>query len=139
DLSVNSENDLIEITCVFEDFKDNLILDSSVETTLENESLLNQYGLLEIKKTFKIGATISKATYIVCLHENDERIQNILSLKNSPLKILAEELNVDLTGVNKTKNPPIRKAIKDSLNSEKSLIELKIDGSLDTENNLKAI
>jgi len=139
DLSVNSENDLIEITCVFEDFKENLILDSSVETTLQNESLLNQNNLLEIKKTFKIGATISKATYIICLHESDERIQNILSLKSSPLKALAAELNIDLTGVNKTKNPPIRKAIKDSLNSEKSLIELKIDGSLDTENNLKAI
>lgn len=139
DLSVNADNDLIEITCIFEDFKEKIILDSSVETSLQNESLLNQDNLLEIKKTFKIGATISKATYIVCLHENDERIQNILSLKNSPLKTLAEELNVDLTGVNKTKNPPIRKAIKEFLNSEKSLIELKIDGSLDTENNLKAI
>lgn len=139
DLSVNSDDDLIEITCVFEDFKENLILDSSVETTLQNESLLNHNNLLEIKKTFKIGSTISKATYIICLHESDERIQNILSLKNSPLKALAEELNIDLTGVNKTKNPSIRKAIKDTLNSEKSLIELKIDGSLDTENNLKAI
>lgn len=139
DLSVNADNDLIEITCVFEDFKENLILDSSVETTLENESLLNQNHLLEIKKTFKIGGTISKATYIICLHENDERIQNILSLKNSPLKTLAKELNVDLAGVNKTKNPQIRKAIKESINSEKSLMELKIDGSLDTENNLKAI
>jgi putative ATP-dependent endonuclease of OLD family len=139
DLSVNSDDDLIEITCIFEDFKENLILDSSVETTLQNESLLNQNNLLEIKKTFKIGSTISKATYIICLHESDVRIQNILSLKNSALKALAEELNVDLTEVNKTKNPPIRKAIKDSLNSEKSLLELKIDGSLDTENNLKAI
>lgn len=139
DLSVNSDSDLIEITCVFEDFKENIILDSSVETTLQQESLLNQNNLLEIKKSFKIGSTISKATYIICLHENDDRIQNLLSLKNSPLKSLAEELGVDLTSINKTKNPPIRKAIKDFLNSEKTLIELKIDGSLDTESNLKAI
>ncbi len=139
DLSVNAEEDLIEITCIFEEFKEKLILDSSVETSLREESLLNQNNLLEIKKTFKIGGTISKATYIVCLHENDERINNILSLKNSPLKALAVELNIDLTGINKTKNPPIRKAIKDNINSVKSLTELKIDGNLDTENNLKAI
>ncbi len=139
DLSVNAEDDVIEMTCLFDDFKEKIILDSSVETSLQEESLLNQNGLLEIKKGFKIGGTITKSTFIIANHETHEKLVNILTLKNSPLKALAIELNVDLAGINKTKNPPIRKAIKLHLESPKGLIELKVDGSLDTENNLKAV
>ncbi|WP_026706564.1 ATP-binding protein [Flavobacterium soli] len=139
DLSVNSNDDLIEITCLFDDFREKLVLDSTVETSLKEESLLNQNGLLEIKKTFKIGGAITKATYIIAEHEIHEKLLYILTLKNSPLKALAAELEIDLAGINKTKNPPIRKAIKENLQSQKQLIELKVDGSLDTENNLKAV
>ena len=139
DLSVNSNEQTIEITCKFNNFLENIILDSTAETSLSAENLLNNEGLLEIKKTFTIGSTISKATYIVCLHDKDEKISKILTLKNSSLKSLAQELNVDLKGINKTKNNEIRKAIRNSIQSEKILKELKIDGNLDTENNLKTI
>lgn len=139
DLSVDAKDDLIEMTCLFDEFQEKIILDSTVETSLYDESLLNQDGLLEIKKSFKIGSTITKSTYIIANHETHEKIVGILTLKNSPLKALASELEVDLTGINKTKNPPIRKAIKQHLESTKELMELKVDGSLDTENNLKAV
>ena len=139
DISVNAEDETIEMTCIFDDFKEQIVLDSTVETSLQEESLLNQNGLLEIKKTFRIGGTITKSTFIVANHETHEKLLNILTLKNSPLKSLASELNVDLTGINKTKNPPIRKAIKLHLESPKAMLELKVDGSLDTENNLKAV
>lgn len=109
DLSVNSNEQTIEITCKFNNFLENIILDSTVETSLSAENLLNNEGLLEIKKTFTIGSTISKAIYIVCLHDKDEKISKILTLKNSSLKSLAQELNVDLKGINKTKNNEIRK------------------------------
>ena len=42
DLSVESTSDSIEISCVFSDFPDSLIIDSASSTTLENENLLNQ-------------------------------------------------------------------------------------------------
>nr|WP_315422706.1 ATP-binding protein [uncultured Pedobacter sp.] len=139
DLSVNTQDETIEMTCLFEDFQENIILDSTVETSLLDESLLNREGFLEVKKTYKMGGAITKSTYLIAYHETHEKLISILTLKNSPLKTLATELDVDLTGINKTKNPPIRKAIKLKIESPKELIELKVDGSLDTENNLKAV
>lgn len=52
DLSIDHDNENIEITCVFSNFPDSLIIDSSVSTTLKSEFLLNNEGYLEIKKVF---------------------------------------------------------------------------------------
>lgn len=139
DLNTNSDDSTIEITCVFDEVPKTIILDSSVETSPKDENILNKDGNLEIKKTFKIGKTISKATYIIAEHPIHEKLINILSLKNSPLKALAIEVGANLDGVQKTKNPPLRKAIKEAIVSENDLIELKVDGSLDGENNLKTL
>lgn len=139
DLSVDATDDQIEITCTFDDFNEEIILDSSVKTSLRDESLLNEEGLLEIKKVFKIGSTITKSTFLVCLYEDDQNLVKMLSLKNTALKNFAKELNVNLDGVNKSKNPPIRQAIRAAYPSEKIRNVLKIDGTLDNENNLKAI
>lgn len=68
DLSVNhdDEDQLIEITCLFQPFVGSLTIDTSSETTLESEYLLNDKKLLEIKKVFKATATKPKhSTYIV--------------------------------------------------------------------------
>ena len=53
DLSVKATSDSIEISCIFSDFPDSLTIDTASPTTLEKENLLNQDGLLEIKKVFK--------------------------------------------------------------------------------------
>ncbi len=139
DLNTDSEDSTIEITCVFDEIPKFLVLDSSVETSPIEENLLNQDGKLEIKKTFKVGKSISKATYLNAVHPTHEKLADILSLKNGPLKTLAEEVGADLEGVKKSKNPPLRKAIRDTIESPKELIELKVDGSLDTNNNLKTL
>lgn len=139
DLNIDSNNSTIEITCVFDEIPKVIILDSSVETNPIEENLLNKEGKLEIKKTFKVGTTISKATFIIAEHPIHEKLINILSLKNSPLKALAEEVGANLDEINKTKNPQLRKAIRTAIKSEKELIELKVDGSLDSENNLKTL
>jgi putative ATP-dependent endonuclease of OLD family len=139
DLNINSTDFTIEIVCIFDEVPKTIILDSSVETSPIDENLLNKKGQLEIKKTFKIGKTISKATYIIAEHPTHEKLINILNLKNSPLKALAKEVGANLQGVPKTKNPPLRKAIRAVFESEKQLIPLKVDGSLDSENNLKTL
>lgn len=139
DLSTDCEETTIEITCLFDEIPKTIILDSSVETSPKEENILNQDGNLEIKKSFKVGRSISKATYLIAEHPIHEKLINILSLKNTPLKNLAEEVGANLEGVKKTKNPPLRKAIREAVESEKQLIELKVDGSLDTDNNLKTL
>ena len=139
DLSTDCVDSNIEITCLFDEIPKKIILDSSVETSPKEENILNQNGHLEIKKTFKVGKTISKATSLIAYHPTHEKLINILSLKNTPLKNLADEVGANLEGVKKTKNPPLRKAIRDAVESEKQVIQLKVDGSLDSENNLKTL
>lgn len=139
DLSADSDGNIIEITCVFEELPNKIILDSSVETSATDEKILNSKGQLEIKKEFKIGSTIGKSTYLIALHPTHEDLINILSLKNTPLKALAEKVGADLTGIQKTKNPPIRQAIRAAVDSAEEEIAIKVDGSLDNENNLKAL
>ncbi len=139
DLSAESDGSTIEITCVFEELPNRIVLDSSVETSPINEKILNSNGQLEIRKEFKIGKTIGKATYLVALHPTHEDLINILSLKNTPLKALAEKVGADLDGVTRTKNPPIREAIRNAIESPEELIPIKVDGSLDTDNNLRAV
>jgi len=139
DLSANSDGNIIEITCIFEELPSRIILDSSVETSAIDEKILNSRGQLELRKEFKIGNSIGKATYLIALHPTHEDLVNILSLKNTPLKTLAEKVGADLTGIPKTKNPPIRQAIRNAVETGEEEINIKVEGSLDTDNNLKAL
>lgn len=139
DLSYNKSSDIIEITCVFDEVPNNLILDTTEPTNPKDECILNSNNQLEVKKSFKIGATISKSVHLIAYHPIHEQLINILSLKNTSLKALATEVDADLEGVNKKKNPPLRKAIRDKIESVFEEREIKVDGSLDAENNLKQI
>lgn len=139
DLTINASANTIEISCIFNHIQDSIVLDTSIETSPLEECILNNENMLEIKKTFTFGSKVTKATYLLAYHPNDIRIKDILSLKNSPLKDKARELGIDLTGVDSRKNPPLRKKIREFINSDKELISLKVDGSLDSSDNLKDI
>ena len=139
DLSTNANNNTVEISCIFEDVPDPIILDTSEPTSAREECILNIAGELEIRKTFSFGARTTKAIYLMANHPIDDRIKDILSLKNTALKNLADELNIDLSEVNRRKNPSIRRAIREAINSPLGMMELKVDGNVDNESNLKTI
>ncbi|MDD5598584.1 MAG: ATP-binding protein [Victivallaceae bacterium] len=140
DLNTKSQNDQITISCHFSDLPKTIVLDTSVETSLSQEFMLNSKGLLEIKRVFKFGKTISKGVFLKANHPTHEKLNNLLSLKNTDLKSLATDVNADLTDIDKKKNPPLRHAIRlaisdDTLEEQ----EIKVDGNLDTSNNLRQI
>jgi putative ATP-dependent endonuclease of the OLD family len=139
DLSNNADNNSVEVTCCFENIPDQIILDTTVPTSPTEEGILNKENQLEIKKVFSFAARKSIAIFIVGNYPNDPRLSKLLSMKNSALKNYAEELTVDLEGINKTKNPPIRKKIRDFIGGERTITEFKVDGNVDAEDNLKAI
>jgi predicted ATP-dependent endonuclease of OLD family len=139
DLSTNADDKTIEITCYFDEIPDSIVLDSSIETSPKTEYLLNNDGYLQVKKVYSVGKTLSKSIFLIAHHPTHAKLINILSLKNTPLKSLAEELDVDLNGINKSKNPPLRKAIRDHIKSDFSEVEIKVDGNIDGESNLKTI
>lgn len=129
DLSINSDGDTIEITCIFNNLPDIITLDSSSPTNLANEFLLNPQGDLEIKKCFK--ATTSKpkpTTFIVCNHPSVQWYHNLLDLKNADLKALARRLNLPSDIYQANSNPSIRAAIWHSIdNLQLELTELQVD------------
>lgn len=129
DLSINSDGDIIEISCIFNNLTDIITLDSSSPTNLANEFLLNAQGDLEIKKCFKATSSKPKpTTYIVCNHPSVQGYHNLLDLKNADLKALARRLNLPSDIYLANSNPSIRAAIWHSIdNLQLELTELQVD------------
>nr|WP_203219171.1 ATP-binding protein [Anaerobacillus isosaccharinicus] len=112
DLSVDAEDEFIEISCVFSDLPQKITLDTSSETTLKAEYLLNAHNDLEIKKVYKATAAKPKPSiYIVCNHPNIEPYNNLLTLKRTDLKKLVGELGIDSSKYNANNNASLRSAI----------------------------
>lgn len=139
DLSNNADNRTIELTCFFSGLPDQIVLDTSVPTSPSSEGILNSNNELEVRKTFTFSGRKSIAVYLCAEYPSDGRLEKLLSLKNGALKALATELDIDLTGVNKAKNPPLREKIREFIGGGRSRKILKVEGSLDTEDNLKTI
>nr|WP_198512330.1 AAA family ATPase [Flavobacterium sp. 1] len=82
DLSKNSVGNNIEITCIFNDFPAEIIIDAATPTTLAAEYLLNIAGKLEIKKVFPAtSAKPKEKIYIVCNHPSSGNANDLLELK----------------------------------------------------------
>lgn len=139
DLSNNADNNSIELTCFFEGIPNEIVLDTSVPSSPISEGILNDHNQLEIKKVFTFGARKSTAVFLNANCPSDPRLANLLSMKNTELKNLADQLGVNLQGVNKAKNPPIRERIREHIGGERTSQLLKLDGNVDSEDNLKAM
>lgn len=143
DLCITGDTNTIEITCLFDDFPEQLILDDAVETSLNDEYLLNADGKLEIRKKFTIGATVTEETVIICLYPDHADLANLLSKKRTTLQLQFEELGINPEGVNRTISKELRNAIRNHFyadgNITTSPTEIKIDGRLDNEDNRKKI
>ncbi|MCO8298512.1 ATP-dependent endonuclease [Tetragenococcus halophilus] len=131
DLSVHHELDSneIEISCVFSELPTTLTVDSTSQTSLQEEYLLNLEGKLQIKKIFKCTAAKPKATTtIMCNHPTAENYDNLLQLKQKDLKKLAQKLNVPEEEYDGRNNASIRKSIWHSCNDLKlDLTALPVD------------
>ncbi|HER2960113.1 ATP-binding protein [Streptococcus pyogenes] len=129
DLSVGVDEDSIYITCIFDELPNEIIVDASSKTSLQEENLLNLDGDLEIKKIFKCSSAKPKPTIkIVCNHPIDDNFKDLLLLKQGELKKRAVDLGIDENNYDKRSNVSIRKAILDSnanLTIEK--VELEVD------------
>lgn len=140
DLSSNGDSNVIEISCCFSELPEEVVLDATVATSLLEEGLLNEDGQLEIIRRYSVGATVSKSIFINCLYPSDPRLDTLLSLKKDTLILKAEEeLGIDLTGVPKNQNPALRKAIREFVGGDRFIKEIKVDGNLASESNLKTI
>ncbi|RCS27250.1 lantibiotic ABC transporter [Polaribacter sp. WD7] len=145
DLCIENDNSKIEITCVFTELPDELILDDTISTNLSDEFLLNSDGKLEIKKIFPVSGSgsVSEESVIVCDYPDNENLTDLLSKKRTTLKIQFEELGINPEGVNRSKSKELRNAIRNHFYEDgqitTQITQIKIDGKLDNEDNRKKI
>jgi putative ATP-dependent endonuclease of OLD family len=112
DLSKNANGINIEISCVFNDFPAQIVIDTAASTTLAAEYLLNAEGKFEIKKIFSATAAKPKEKiFIVCNHPSTANANDLMELKRTELKKRADDLGIVATTYNRTINSEIRAAI----------------------------
>lgn len=112
DCHVSATDRIVEITCEFTDFPENLVLDAQAQTSLANEYLLTANGILRVKKTFKCTAAKPKEEVFVCAHHpTANQYGDLLELTNTALKKRLRDLGIDENGVQLNSNPSIRRAI----------------------------
>lgn len=129
DLNINADNNKIEITCIFTDIPNEVIIDAANPTILQNEHLLNSDNKLEIKKVFPATAAKPKEKiYIICEHPSVNQGNDLLTLTRPQLRQRANDLEIDQETYNANINSSIRAAIWMNLgNIESQTTELLVD------------
>ena len=129
DASKNGNGADLTIIGEFELVSDQAIIDDTVPTNLADEYLLNNEGRLEIHKKYSGQLQSPKCTDISAFanHPSIENASDLLLLKRPQLRARANQLGVNLEGVDQNINMQLRSAIRNhlgNLNPTERLIPL---------------
>lgn len=118
----NGNND-IRITVVFEDLPSSLVIDSTNETTLEAEYLLNFEGKLEVVKTYPNAGKEKVA--VRANHPSNSACADLLLKKQKDLQAIIKKESIACE--DEKKNAVMRKAIWEHYVDDLQLQEVDID------------
>ena len=104
-------NSEIRFTAYFDGLPETIIIDEANPISLDDEYLLNDEGLLVVEKLYKGATPAHKETYIITKHPNTENVNDLLTLKITPLKQRARDLEIDLSDINQSIKSEIRQKI----------------------------
>lgn len=136
DRNVDSESDEIKIGVNFSDYPSEIIVDTSVKTSLKEEYLLNQEQELEIHKVYRNGSL--KETFVIANYPDDETCKNLHSMKIKDLQSTVDSLG--LTVLDKRKASQLRKAILNNIKNPrliKTPIRVDAEGTKEIWNSLQ--
>ena len=144
DLSATAPADdqKVEITCVFSELPESLVLDTSAQCDLDEEGLLNANKELEIKRVWDFsGKSVTKTYFLHCNYYDAPEADGLLSMKKDSLKVFIENNGISLLPGGKiTINRDMRQAIRSHYQmTSRSEKYIKVDGNLSTEDNIKNI
>ena len=111
------------ISVCFEELPNEIVIDSTVKTTLKEEYLLNSNGYLEIVKKYNNGG--STKVFVRANHPTNIKCDNLLLAKNSDLKKIVKQEDIECE--NQTINAELRKAIWNNYRDELQLSDKEID------------
>jgi len=101
----------ILIGAVFTDLPEKIVVDSTVEVTLEDEYLLNEDGDLEIHKIYRNGRL--QGTYIYANHPaNDDFLKNLMAKTVRELRDFMQRNGIECSG-DKRKASDLRRCIRE--------------------------
>jgi len=118
----NDDNET-EITLTFDQFPSSIVIDSTNETKLEDEYLLNSENNLEITKRYKNGG--SEKVFINANHPSNENCSDLLLKKQKDLRKIIDDHEIECE--NKTRNAVMRIAIWKHYSDDLNLQETEID------------
>lgn len=137
DKNISSESDEIFIGVCFKDYPQNIILDSSAHTSLQEEFLLNDKKELEILKKYKNGKLFE--TYIVANYPNAVEVSELHTKTIRQLNQLLDSLNLEVE--DRRISSLIRKKILSSIDTatlENTVIPISKEGGKEVWNSLKS-
>lgn len=130
DKNVDSGESEIEISCIFDELPEDVVVDERFPTSFKDEYLLNNQGDIEVRKVYKVQKTVSGPTvFIKCLHPTLEGTADLHSLKLSDLKKRGNELGISDNVADKRVASLWRSAIWEKFYDLK-LLEIDLDVSI---------
>lgn len=119
-----SEGDMETIISVcFEELPTTIVIDSTNQTTLQNEYLLNSNNQLEIIKKYSNAG--KEKVFVKAYHPTNNDCQDLLQKKNTELQKIIKENSI--TCKNQTINADMRSSIWQHFITELDLSEIEID------------
>jgi putative ATP-dependent endonuclease of OLD family len=127
DCHIKAPDPVIEISCEFSNLPLQIVLDSSVQTSLAAEYLLTQRKTLKIKKKYKTGAGKVKEEVFICAHHpSATSYDDLLGLTQRDLGKRIKDLSISSATINLNVNSEMRSAIWAS-SANLQLVEREID------------
>lgn len=119
------------ITVGFVDVPDKVVVDDSYETSLADEYILNEDGLLVIEKKFSFTSRVKTVTRIIAFHPINKGCDDLLLKKNSELKeiIKSNGITCESTKINAIMRRAIREHYKDILEFREIAIDVSKEGA----------
>jgi len=125
-------NNAISIAVVFEDLPASLVIDSTNETILQDEYLLNSQGRLEIVKTYPNAG--KEKVSIKAKHPSNPACDDLLLKKQKDLQSIIKKDSI--TCDDEKKNAVMRKAVWSHYSDDLQLSDVEIDVSKEDAKNI---
>lgn len=126
DINVNSkaagESDIV-IATVFDNLPEEICIDKTNNTSLSDEYLLNEDGLLEIVKKYPNAGTAK--VYVRAYHPTNPSCSDLLQKKDSELRKIIDSSKIDCP--DKTRNATMRRSIWNFYSNDLQLALQEID------------
>lgn len=138
DLNIHaSDSSFVSISCEFSHLPKRIVIDSTQQTNLKDEYLVNKNGNLEIKKVYDCSKkTLTPEIYAVAQYPDNPELVNLLYLTHAKLATALKKLpeSIQNSVSSHVANAPIRKAIRSAYDitslSTQEIDLKKIDGKV---------